>query len=269
MFRLLLAVLLASVVSAQQENWSKPFPAHRIAGNIHYVGTMDLACFLITTPQGHLLINTGLPDSVPLIRAGIQKLGYKLEDVKILLTMQSHFDHVSGFAEVQRLSGAAAYITEPDVPSIEDGCKSDPVLNDRWTPVRVARKLRDGDVVGLGGSELLVHLTPGHSKGSVSYSTTVQEAGKTYHVLFANMATVVMPLVNNAKYPNIADDFATTFRTQKRLSPDIWLAAHASQYRMEQKYRAGSFVDPQGYKRAVHYYEKEYLDRLARERGGH
>jgi metallo-beta-lactamase class B len=134
--------------------------------------------------------------------------------------------------------------------------------------LKVARRLRDGDVVTLGGTELRVHLTPGHSKGSASYSTTVQDRGKTHRVLFANMGTVVMPLVNNTRYPNIVDDFANTFRVQKSLSPDIWLAAHASQYRMQEKYKAGSFVDAEGYRRAIAYYEKEYLDRLARERAG-
>src|SRR5688500_11892776 len=125
MLRALLFILLPLVASAQRENWRNPFPAHKIAGNLYYVGTQDLARFLITTADGHILINTGLADSTSLIRTSIEKVGFKLEDVKILLTTQAHFDHVAALREVQKLSGARMYATEGDAPVLEDGGKSD------------------------------------------------------------------------------------------------------------------------------------------------
>lgn len=268
MLRSFFLILVSMSAFAQQEGWKRPFPAHKIAGNLHYVGTEDLACFLIATPEGHILINTGLADSVALIRASVQKLGYTLEDIRILLTQQAHYDHVAALGEIQKLTGAKMHATEEDAPVLEDGGRSDPFLGEqyRFAPVKVDRKLKDGDTVRLGGAELRVHLTPGHTKGSVSYSMAVVEDGKKYSVLIANMGTVVMPLVGNSAYPRIAEDFARAFRVQKALSADIWVAAHASHYGMQEKYKAGSFVDPEGYRRAVERFEKLYLQRLAQER---
>jgi metallo-beta-lactamase class B len=256
-----------ALASGQYDSWRRPFPAHRIADNFFYVGTEDLACFLITTPEGHILINTGLADSTPLIRTSISKLGYRLEDVKILLTMQAHFDHVAAMSEIKRLSRAKLYATEGDAAALEDGGLSDPYFANRggrFAPVKVDRRLRDGDVVELGGTELKVISTPGHSKGSVSYLMTATDRGQKRTVAIVNIGTVVMPLIDNPKYPNIADDYKTSFARQKSLSPDIWVAAHASQYRMQEKYKNGSFVDPQGYKDAIDASEKSFRQQLAR-----
>ena len=255
------------IASAQQEGWKKPFPAHKIAGNLFYVGTEDLACFLITTSEGHILINSGLADSTPLIRQSVEKLGYKLEDIKILLTMQAHDDHVAALAEIQKLTGAKMYATAEDAPSLEDGGESDPVMKSRFAPIKVDRKLKDGDTIRLNGTELVVHLTPGHTKGSAGYSMQVSENGKQYQVQIANMGSVVMPLVGNKNYPQIIEDYARSFRAQKALSADIWVAAHGSQYGMQEKYKSGSFVDPEGYRQAVERFEKLYLEQLRRERG--
>jgi metallo-beta-lactamase class B len=269
MIRFALTVILAAGLSAQRPEWTRPFPGHKIAGNLYYVGTEDLACFLITTLEGNILINTGLADSVPLMRASAQKLGLKLEDTRILLTMQAHFDHVAAMREVQKLSGARVMATEGDAPVLEDGGKSDPFLTGervRFAPVKVDRRLKDGETIRLGGTELVVHLTPGHTRGSVSYSMNVTQGGRKYNVLIANMGSVVMPLVGNAKYPEIVTDLAASFRKQKAMKPDIWAAAHASHYGMQAKLKAGSFVDPKGYQKAIDHYEKLYLERLAKER---
>jgi metallo-beta-lactamase class B len=264
-------LFVVAVLAFAQGNaaWRRPFPAHKIAGNLYYVGTEDLACFLLATPEGHILINTALEDSVPMLRDSMGQLGFKIEDIKILVTMQAHFDHVAAMKEVQQLSGAKVYATEADAPSIEDGGKSDPVFGgrSRFAPVKVDRKLRDGDIVKLGGAQLKVILTPGHTRGSVSYSTTVDDNGQKRTVLIANMGSVVMPLADNKKYPNIVEDFARSFEKQKRLSPDIWVAAHASHYRMAEKKKAGSFVDPQGYKDAVARFEQMFKEQLEKERG--
>jgi metallo-beta-lactamase class B len=230
------------------------------------VGTEDPACFLIATSEGHILINTGLHDSAPLIEASIRKLGFRPEEVKILLTMQAHDDHVAAMAEMQKISGAKVYITEADAPSLEDGGRSDPVFRQHWTPVKVDRRLKDGDVIRLGSSELRVVATPGHSKGSVSYTMTVDDGGTKRSVGIINMGTVVMPLKGNTKYPNIAEDFERSFAKQKKLKPEIWVAAHASQYRMQAKLRSGSFVDPQGYREAIERHEKNFRKELTQQK---
>lgn len=245
--------------AANPPEWSRPYPAHKVAGNVYYVGTEDLGCFLVTGNAGHILINTGLANSTPLIREGVEKLGFQFKDIKILLTMQAHYDHVAAFAEVQNLTGAKVYATVADAAVLEDGGKSDPYLSAKeynFAPVKVERKLKDGDTVKLGSTELKVHLAPGHTMGSVSYSTEVTENGKKQSLLFANMGSVVMPLYGNPKYPGIIRDFEKTFEAQRKMKPDIWVAGHGSQYGMAAKHKAGSFVDPQGYHDAVEKYAK-------------
>lgn len=258
-----------------QNNWREPFPAHRIIGNVYYVGTADLACFLITSPRGHILINSGLEDSAPLIQKSIAALGFRFEDVKVLLTMQGHYDHVAAFAEIQKKTGAQVWATEGDAALLQDGGKSDFHFGNRYNfaPVRVSRRLHDGEAIDWHGTKLLVHLTPGHTKGSVSYSMTVNEGGRTYAVLFANMGSINpgVKLVNNPKYPNIAADYARTFRVQKELACDVFLAGHGSQYGLAEKYKPGQAYDPQrfvdgaGYRRAVEEYERKYREQLAGE----
>ena len=264
-----LALVVCGLASGQgNSNWKTPYPAHRIAGNLYYVGTADLACYLVTTPAGHMLINTGLEDSTPLLRASIQHVGFKLEDVKILLTMQAHFDHVAAMAEIKKLTGAKLYATEADAPILEDGGKSDPYFGKRFwfAPVKVDRRLRDGDLVELGGVALRVVTTPGHSKGSVSYTMEVNDSGAKRAVAIVNLGSVVMPLKGNTKYPNIAEDFAHSFEKQKKLRPEIWVAGHASQFDMAAKHNAGSYMDAEGYRKAVLDYEQKFREALAAER---
>ncbi len=264
--RFALLALLALPALAQRPEWTRPYPAHTIVGNLHYVGTEDLACFLISTPAGHILINTGLADSVPMIRQSMSKLGFKMEDIRILLTMQAHYDHTAGLAEIARISGAKMFATEADASSIEDGGFSDPAFGGKRTfdPIKVDRRLNDGDTIRLGGTTLKVLLMPGHTKGSAGYSMDVTAGGKKQSVLIANMPSVVMPLVNQ-KYPNIVEDYRRTFRLLKQLHPGIWVAGHGSQYGMAAKQRAGSFIDPEGFRRAVDDYERVFLERLEKE----
>lgn len=267
MTKAIVLLAISGLAAAQPGNWTRPYPAHKIAGNVYYVGTEDLACFLVTDPAGHILINTGLAGSVPQIRESVEKMGFKFGDIKILLTMQAHFDHVAGFAEVVKLTGAKVYATEGDAVVIEDGGRSDPGLGPEghFARVKVARRLKDGETVKLGGTELTVRSTPGHTRGSVSYSTTVNEGGKQLEFLFVNKGTVVMPLVGNAKYPNIVADFEKSFAAQKTWRPDIWVSAHASQYRLVEKHRAGTFVDRAGYPKAIAEYEEQFREQLAKE----
>jgi len=263
--RLTLLLLLAALrLPAQNPDWTAPFPAHTIAGNLHYVGTKDLACYLITTPQGHILINTGLADSLSLMQASAKKLGFDLKDVKILLTMQAHYDHVAAFAAVQKLSGAKVYATEGDAGYLEAGGKNDPLFfafadqDFSYAPVKVDRRLKDGDTVKLGGTEVKVISLPGHTRGAAGYTVN--------GVLIVNLPSVVIKLMGNKAYPNIVEDYEATFGKLKQLHPTLWVAGHGSQYGLEAKYAKRSFVDPEGYTTAVESSEKQFKEKLAKER---
>lgn len=265
--RLLLSLAaLAGLVQAEDpESWKRPFPPFQVSGNLYYVGTEDLACYLITGKQGHILINTGLVDSTPLLKASIEKLGFKMNDIKILLTMQAHYDHVAAMAEVQKATGAKMYATPGDKAALESGGKIDGFGNSpayQFAPVRVGRILKDGEIIRLGDSHVKVLFHQGHTKGAASYELTA--GGKP--VLLVNLPSVVQPLIRNKTYPNIVEDYNRTFAAQKQLHPGLWLAGHASQTGVVQKLQAGSFDDPKGYEEAVANYEKLYQERLAKEK---
>lgn len=278
--RLAVAGCLVAAMSipllAQNAAWTQPFPGHRVIGNLYAVGTYDLAVFLITSDEGHILINTGLEDSTPLIRANIEALGFQLEDVKILLQMQSHWDHTAALAEIKRVTGAAMWATEDDAPVLEDGGFSDPHFGGRqsFTPVTVDKIITDGDVIELGDIRLTVMETPGHTAGSSSYLMQVREGGRDFNVAIANMGTINpgKKLIVDPTYPGVSDDFAGTFAAQKALRVDVWVAAHGSQYGLHDKYEAGqpyspeTFVDPDGFLAAVEGLERAYLEQLAEER---
>ncbi len=272
----LLIAASAQSIDAQRENWTRPFPGHRVIGNLYAVGTYDLAVFLITSDEGHILVNTGLEDSTALIRRNIEAVGYRLEDVKILLQMQSHWDHTAALAEIKRLTGAQMWATPADAPVLEDGGFSDPHFGGRVTfaPVEVDRLLEDGEVIELGETRLEVILTPGHTAGSSSYAMTVREGGRDYRVVIANMGTINAgkQLVVDPTYPGVAEDFAATFRRQRAMQVDVWVAAHGSQYGLHRKFKPGqpyspdTFVDPDGFRAAVERLEALYEEQLRAER---
>lgn len=272
----LLALTLSAPAAAQPEGWTRPFPGHRVIGNLYAVGTYDLAVFLVTSDEGHFLINTGLEDSTALIRENIESLGFRLEDVKVLLQMQAHWDHTAALAEIRALTGAEMWATADDAPVLEDGGFSDPHFGGResFRPVAVDRIIADGEVLALGDARLTVMESPGHTAGSSSYLMTVREGGRDYAVAIANMGTINpgKRLVVDPTYPGVADDFAETFRRQKALDVDVWVAAHGGQYGLHDKYEAGqeyspdTFVDPEGFRAAVERLEDLYLAQLASER---
>ena len=273
----LVAVLLtAAPAAAQPPEWSKPFPGHRVIGNLYAVGTYDLACFLITSDEGHILINSGLAESAPLIRENIESLGFRFEDVRILLTMQAHYDHVAAFAEIRKDTGAELWATAADTPLLEDGGASDPHFQGEYPfpPVAVDRILSDGEVIRLGAVRLTVVEMPGHTPGSAGYTMTVTENGLDYRVAIANMGSMNpgLRLRKDPTYPGIAADFAKTFRRQQAMEVDVWVAAHASQYGLHDKYRPGdayspdTFVDPEGFRKLVAHYERLFEEQLAAER---
>jgi len=259
------------------EEWTKPYPAHRVIGNLYAVGTSDLGVFLIATDDGHILINTGLKHSTSLIRENMESLGFRLQDIRILLTMQAHWDHTAALAEIKDLAEAEMWATTDDARVLQDGGASDPqygiCTNLKFRPVTVDKILSDGDVIDLGGIRILTHEHAGHTEGSTSYSMTVQENGREYNVLVANMGTVNSgkKLVVAPTYPGVADDFAETFRKQKEMDIDIWVAAHGGQYGLHDKFTPGqeygpeTFVDPDGFKAAVERLEQKFLDQISAE----
>lgn len=271
-------LLAASALSlgAQPEGWTRPFPGHRVIGNLYAVGTYDLGVFLLTSEDGHILINTALEDSATLIRDNMESLGFRLEDIKILLTMQAHWDHTAALAEIKQLAGAEMWATAGDAPVLDDGGFSDPHFGGRvsFRPVKVDRIIADGEVITLGSTRLTVIETPGHTAGSSSYSMTVREDGQDFRVVIANMGTINQgkKLVVDPTYPGVAEDFAKTFRRQKAMEIDVWVAAHGSQYGLHDKYRPGqaydpdTFVDPEGFLAAVERLESLYQKQLEAER---
>ena len=279
MRHLTIACCLAAIVlplAAQPQDWTQPFPGHRVIGNLYAVGTYDLGVFLITSDEGHILINTALEDSVPLLRRNIEAVGFRLEDVKILLTMQAHWDHTAALAEIKQMTGAEMWATAGDAPVLEDGGFSDPHFGGRvsFMPVKVDKILADGEVIELGSTRLKLIETPGHTAGSSSYSMTVTENGRNYSVVIANMGTINQGkrLVVDPTYPGVAEDFAKTFRRQKAMEIDVWVAAHGSQYGLHDKFKPGdpyspdTFVDPAGFLAAVQRLESLYLRQLEEER---
>jgi metallo-beta-lactamase class B len=254
--------------------WSEPFPPHRMIGNVYYVGSRGLASYLITTPGGHILINGNLRTSVPLIRGNIEKLGFRFNDVKILLISHAHFDHDGGSAEVKKLTGAKYMVMDGDVGVVESGGKSDFQYGDDATltypAAKVDRVLHDGDEVKLGDIVLRAHKTAGHTRGCTTWSFKTREVDKTYDVVIVGSPNVNpgYKLVNNERYPEIAEDYARGFRVLKSLSCDVFLGAHGSYYGIEAKYAkltaggANPYIDSDGYKSYVAEREQAFLSEL-------
>jgi metallo-beta-lactamase class B len=263
---------------AQSNDWTEPFPPFKIAGNLYYVGSKGLANYLIITPEGHILINSDMEENVPLIRASVENLGLKFTDIKILLISHAHWDHDAASDTIKKLTGAKYMVMDADVSVVESGGKADfQYGNDPTTlykPTKVDRVLRDGDEVKLGGTVLVAHLTPGHTKGCTTWTLKVAEGGKTYDVVIIGSPNVNpgYRLVNNTTYPRIAEDYQKTFKVLKSLSCDIFLGAHGNYFGLDTKYPRlkteglSVFVDPAGYKKYVEEKEQEFKKELAKQR---
>ena len=252
----------AGAPAAQANDWLVAFPAHRVVGDIYYVGSAGLASYLITTPAGHILINSSLEASVPLIQASVEKLGFKFSDIKILLISHAHGDHCAGSARVKELSGAKYMVMDGDVPVVESGGIADfqygGTAENLYPATKVDRVLHDGDEVKLGGVVLVAHKTAGHTKGCTTWTMKARDGadGKLYDVVIVGSPNVNpgYKLVNNAAYPEIAEDYERAFRVWKALPCDVFLGAHGGYYGMAEKFvrlkdgAANPFVDPEGYK---------------------
>jgi metallo-beta-lactamase class B len=257
----------------------KPF---HIVGNIYYVGLDDNTSYLITSPQGHILLDMTYESGVPFIRKNVESLGFKIQDIKLLINAHAHTDHVGGLAVFKELTGGKVLAMAEDVPTISDGGRSDhrnKTGEEEWTPVKVDQVLKDGDKVSLGGNTLLAHLTPGHTKGCTTWTMTAEEKGKKYNVVFVCSVGLSgiggkdgVPLIGNPRYPNMPADFEKSFRVLKSLPVDIFLASHGSFFHMAEKIermeKGGGvevWVDPDGYKQYIRTAEQAYIDEINRE----
>jgi metallo-beta-lactamase class B len=260
-------VLSYSTPLMADASWTTPFPPHRIAENIYYVGSADLASYLILTPKGLILINSSFEANVPLIQKSVAQLGFRFSDIKILLISHAHNDHCAGSAKIKKLTGAKYYVMDGDVPVVESGGKADfdyGAKSENWyPPAKVDRVLHDGDTVQLGGVVLTAHKTAGHTKGTttwtmdeVEFDPSRAERHRTLHVVIVGSPNVNpgYKLVDNQAYPEIAADYAHGFEVLKALPCDIFLGAHGGYYDLKEKYARwkkgdhDAFIDPQGYK---------------------
>ena len=267
MLRIMVLVLASAGVAAAQGNpdWHAVFPAFKIAGNLYYVGTADLAVYLIRTPQGNILINSDFAEDVPTVRKAIEQLGFKYSDTKILLISHAHGDHDEGIGLMQKETGAKVMIMEPDVPEVQSTAQGRP-------GAKVDRALHDGDKVELGGSTLVAHLTPGHTKGCTTWTMQVEDGGKKLNAVIIGSPNVNpgYVLVGNKNYPTIASDYEKTFKVLKSLPVDLFLGAHGAYFGMKAKYEkmkaggANPFIDPAGY--AAYVNERESAFRKEWER---
>ena len=275
---IMLTLVVLSGDATAQNDWTEPFPAFKIAGNLYYVGSKGLANYLITTPEGHILINSDMEANVPLIRASVESLGFKFTDIKILLISHAHWDHNAGSDTIKKLTGAMYMVMDQDVSVVESGGKTDfqyaNDLDSLYPPTKVDRVLRDGDEVKLGDALLTARLTPGHTKGCTTWTMQVKEGSKTRNVVIIGSPNVNpgYKLVGNPQYPDIAKDFERTFKVLKSLSCDYFLGAHGAYFDMESKYAqfkkgvATAFIDPEGYKKFVEEKAGAYKKELARQK---
>jgi len=256
---------------AAQTDWNAPFPPHRIMDNVYFVGTEALGTFLVTTPDGHILINSDFESTVPSIQRSVEALGFRFSDIRIILGSHAHGDHMEADALVKSMTGARVMAMEQDVPGLRamrPGGKEHPI----------DRVLHDRDEVTLGGTTLVAHLTPGHTRGCTSWGLDVEEAGRTYHALIV-CSFGVNPgyvLVDNTDYPGIADDYRTTFAKARAMDVDVFLGSHGFFYGLAGKYAAlqdrkagdpNPFVDRAGFLAHVDAQERNFLNMLG-EQGG-
>jgi metallo-beta-lactamase class B len=261
---------IASLVHGQsQEDRTQDrvaFPAHKIIGNLHYVGTVTLNSYLITTPQGHILINTNYEETVPLLRASVEKLGFAMNDIEIILGSHAHGDHMQGDAVVKELTGGTVMAMEQDVAALKA------MKAPSGKPHPIDRVLKDGEQVTLGGATLTAHLTPGHTRGCTTWTMRVPEGGRTYDVLIACAGLQENArLVNNKNYPEIAEDFARSIKKFKALPADVFLGAHSWFFDLAGKHKrlgaaTNPYIDPSGYKAWVDNMEKNYNTLLAEQK---
>ncbi len=283
-----LCLLTLPALASVNPDWTTPIPPFRLADNLFYVGSRDLAAYLVTTPAGNILINANLETSPPQIRASVEQLGFHWQDTKILLNGQAHFDHMAGAAQVLRETHARNMVMEGDAAPIRTGGRADFAANTdgilAYPPSRVDRVLHDGDTVTLGNVTLTAHKTAGHTRGCTTWTLHTHIPGDPpaqlrnivivggWAPLSQYSLTGKLTPEHPATYPGIAADFERTFATLRALPCDIFLGAHGVYSNMLPKLarmpREGPsvWIDPQGYKAEIDSKEKSFTATLRAER---
>jgi metallo-beta-lactamase class B len=277
-----LLVLLATPFASAADNpaWTTPIAPFRIADNLNYDGSQDLASYLIVTPKGDILINSNLESSPPQIRRSVEQLGFKFTDIKILLISHAHFDHDAGSAAILQQTGAKYMVMDADVPSVEDGGVTDFAYGGKqqYPPAKVSRILHDGETVSLGGTVLTAHKTPGHTRGCTTWTMTAKDHGVARNVVIVGSWNVnpgyrlVDTKARPASYPGIAADYVHTFDVLRALPCDIFLGAHGAYFNMLEKLKrmpaegSAVWVDPAGYKAAVAERQQAFEAELAKQK---
>ena len=266
-----IAVLACAPVAlaAQPPGWNDPFPPHRVMDNLYYVGTSMLASFLVVTPEGHILVNGGYESTVPVIRSGVEELGFEFEDVRMLLSVHAHPDHAEGDALIKELTGADVVTSRAEAPALREfrpGGKEHPI----------DRMVEDGDTITLGGTTLTAHLMPGHTKGCTAWTLELEEDGRTYQGLIeCSLNGQFLQLVGNEDYPEIVEDFQATYARARALPVDVFVSSHGVFYGLEEKYERlqargpgdpNPFVDPEGYLAHVDEFEATFNRTLEEQR---
>lgn len=263
---------------AERRAWNRPVKPFRVVGNIYYVGAEGVASYLITTPRGHILLDSGLAETVPLIQDNVNQLGFRLSDVRVLINSHAHFDHAGGLARLKKLTGASLMISEGDAKVISDGGRSDFQWGENaafhFEPAVVDRLLRDKDKVELGGVTMTARITPGHTRGCTTWTMKVREGDRDLDVVFIGSTTIPgYKLLNHSAYPNIVEDYAYSFALLKTLPCDVFLAPHGSFFAMDEKRlrlekgeKPNPFIDPQSYLSFINATERAYQEQLTAER---
>lgn len=262
---------------ASDNGGQQPAEPFRIAGNLYYVGANDVTSFLLTGPEGHILIDGGYPGTAPLIMASIARLGFDIEDVEILLNSHPHFDHAGGIAELQKASGAELWMSDRDADIIASGGRGDPFMGPfrfifplfPYAAPRVHRRYGDGAEIRLGPIILTAHITAGHTPGCTSWSIPVRDGNRVLNVVSA-CSLGVPAVLSLGEYPEIRADFERSFRTLRSLPVDIWVTAHARHFGRYRKFqqRAQSpdsvapFIDPEGYRAYIDSAEVKFRSKI-------
>jgi metallo-beta-lactamase class B len=256
-------------------SWNKPVAPFRIAGNLYYVGAIEIASYLITTPEGHFLLDGGFVETAPQIEHNIAELGFKLTDVKFLLNSHAHYDHAGGLAELKKVTGGKFLATEGDAPLLRSGGHGDFRFGDTLTfpPIAPDQIVHDGEAIRLGNQTVVAHLTPGHTKGCTTWTTKIRDGDKVYDVVFVGSQSALdYKFGGQESYPGITADFEKSFALLNHLPCDIFLASHGSFFHFVEKHErlvrgdANAFIDPNGYKAYLRGSEQEFRNKLAQQK---
>ena len=260
------------------DSWRAPVLPRHLGGNLYYVGASGVSAWLITTPEGHILLDTGFEDTVPIILRGVAELGFKPADIKLIISSHAHVDHTGGHALTKQATGADVVASAGDARLLESGGADDfltwPKDTLLYTPVKVDRIIADREVVSLGGVKLTAHVTPGHTQGATTWTMELGESGVTHRVVFFSSATINAGtrLLINPRYPRIVADLEASFARFRALPCDIFLAPHGGQFAMADKFvrldrgeGLKSLVDPEGWRRLITAAEKAFRDQLSQE----